>query len=206
MTASGHRLAGPLVDEPHRDDGAIALLDVGLNELELVIGDVGVCRRQSRHGKRGRERRSSGVLRIEGRHYLENPEYIGAPCAWPGVARHVATHSRPPEPCWGGTSRRENAGDVLGSRRFGRRLYRERITHGVTAGAHGIALAEDEGDAGKHRRDGECTWPCRSPSAGRTSGSPEPPAPHPGSMACRPSSRTWTCRRQPPLRSRSPMR
>ena len=46
----------------------------------------------------------------------------------------------------GGTSRRTNAGDVLGSRRSSRRLYRERIAHGVTAGADGIAFGpQDEG-------------------------------------------------------------
>lgn len=55
----------------------------------------------------------------------------------------------------GGTSRRRNAGDVLGSRRSGWRLYRERSAHRVAARAHGTALAQHKGRTRQQRRDRE---------------------------------------------------
>lgn len=56
----------------------------------------------------------------------------------------TATHSRPPKPRWGGTIRRTNAGDVLGSRRSSRGLDRQRIARGVAARANGNASAPQD--------------------------------------------------------------
>ena len=69
-------------------------------------------------------------------------------CVAGGHASSTARASR------GGTSRRENAGDVLGSRRTGRGFYRERAPHRVKARADGIAATpKDNGQARERRRD-----------------------------------------------------
>ena len=40
ITASGTGLTGPFVDEAHRDNSAVALLELALHELEFVVLDV----------------------------------------------------------------------------------------------------------------------------------------------------------------------
>lgn len=73
------------------------------------------------------------------------------------MAQHcaaTATHPRPPEPCRGGTSRRQCAGDVLGSRRSGRRRDGQRVTHDVTGGPQGVGFGPRRNARSREHRQG----------------------------------------------------